>query len=362
MEVASPPTLSDFRVVRLNASLFPVSEYEAGSYQQFGLDPVLVESKTVEETIQHVKTCDALLVVSDSLPTEVIQGLERCRIISRLGTGTDKIDVSQATTQGIVISNVPNFCVDEQADHTMALLLALVRQLNSTYRDLRQGAWRRARSNPHFMRLSGHTLGLIGFGRSARAVAKRARGFGLRILATRRREGIESEAAKELDVQMTDLDTLLKSSDFVSLHLPLNEHTYHLLDDEALRKLKPGALLINTARGAIVDEYALAEALKEGRLAGAGIDTYEHINPFSEDEAPPEHPFFELDNVVLTPHVAAISPQAMYDVANGGVENVVAVLSGHWVPSQNIVNQGVVPRKPLAPHDPSLYERAIAQS
>ena len=360
MNVTSPPTLSDFRVVRLNASLFPVSEYEAASYQQFGLDPELVESKTVEETIQHVKSSDALLVVSASLPAEVIQGLERCRIISRLGTGTDKIDVSEATTKGIVVSNVPNFCVEEQADHVMALLLALVRQLNSTYRDLRQGAWRRARSNPHFRRLSGHTLGLIGFGRSARAVAKRAEGFGLHVLATRLHQDTSSEAANELGVQMTDLENLLKVSDFVSLHLPLNEHTYHLLDDEALRKLKPDALLINTARGAIVDEYALADALKKGRLAGAGIDTYEHIDPFSEEETPPDHPFFELDNVVLTPHIAAISPQAMYDVATGGVENVVAVLSGHWVPSENIVNQDVVPRRPLTPHDPLLYERVIA--
>ena len=360
MDVTSAPTLSDFRVTRLNASLFPVDEFESASYTQFGLHPELVEAKSVEETIRHVKRSDALLVVSASLPTEVIQSMEHCRIISRLGTGTDKIDVSEATTQGIVVSNVPNFCVEEQADHTMALLLALVRQLNSTYRDLRQGAWRRARSNPHFMRLSGHTLGLIGFGRSARAVAKRAEGFGLHVLATRLHQDASSEVASELGVQMTDLENLLKVSDFVSLHLPLNDHTYHLLDDEALRKLKPDALLINTARGAIVDEYALAEALKKGRLAGAGIDTYELINPFSEEETPPEHPFFELDNVVLTPHIASISPQAKYDVATGGVENLVAVLSGHWAPSENIVNQDVVPRRPLAPHDPLLYERVIA--
>ena len=339
-----------------------MNEFESASYAQFGLHPELVEAKSVEETIHHVKRSDALLVVSASLPTEVIQSMERCRIISRLGTGTDKIDVSEATTKGIVVSNVPNFCVEEQADHAMALLLSLVRQLNSSYKSLREGAWRQARSNPHFMRLSGHTLGLIGFGRSARAVAKRAKGFGLHVLATRLHQDASAEVANELGVQMTDLETLLEVSDFVSLHLPLNEHTYHLLDDETLRKLKPDALLINTARGAIVDEYALAEALKKGRLAGAGIDTYENIDPFSEEETPPEHPLFELDNVVLTPHIAAISPQAMYDVATGGVENVVAVLSGHWVPSENIVNQGVVPRRPLAPHDRLLYERAIAKA
>jgi glyoxylate reductase len=178
----------------------------------------------------------------------------------------------------------------------------------------------------------------------------------MRIMATRRNMNAPTREADELGVQMVDLDTVLAGSDYVSLHLPLAAGTYHLLDDAALRKMKPDAFLINTSRGAIVDEFALAAALREGRLAGAGIDTFEHIDVFTEVETPPVHPLLELDNAILTPHVAAMSIQAKQDVARGGVENVVTILSGHWPDPENIVNPGVVPRVPLADYDESLLK------
>jgi len=151
-----------------------------------------------------------------------------------------------------------------------------------------------------------------------------------------------------LGVELVDLDTLLARSDYVSLHLPLSAETYHLLDDAALRRMKPGAYLINTARGAIVDEIALAEALREARLAGAGIDTFEGIDVFTTDEGPPDHPLVGLDRVILTPHVAANSVEAGRDVSRGAIENVVVVLSGRWPPPERVVNPGVVPRVALA--------------
>jgi phosphoglycerate dehydrogenase-like enzyme len=180
----------------------------------------------------------------------------------------------------------------------------------------------------------------------------------MRVLATRRNMAAAAQAAAELGVQMVDLDTLLAESDYVSLHLPLTVETYHLFDDATLRKMKPGAFLINTARGAIVDEDALVAVLREGRLAGAGLDTFEQINIHAEHEAPPSHPLLELENVVLTPHVAAGSVQSGQDVARGGVENVVAVLRGHWPKPENIVNRGVVPRFPLEPYDDALFGAA----
>jgi phosphoglycerate dehydrogenase-like enzyme len=148
-------------------------------------------------------------------------------------------------------------------------------------------------------------------------------------------------------VKIVDLNTLLSESDFVSLHLPLNQETYHLLDAAAIQKMKPGAFLINTARGAIVDEYALAEALRQGRLGGAGLDTFEYIDPFSGVEIPPDHPLLHLENVILTPHVAALSAEGMREVSKKGIENVAYVLHGHWPPAERIVNSGVIPRFPL---------------
>ena len=349
--------LSHCRVVRLNAELFPVSDGEAALWRKHRLTPIQVEANTPDEIIRLVADCDALFAISVALPEAVIGSLDRCRIISRMGVGTDKIDVKAATRRGIVVSNVPDFCLEEQADHAMALLLSLARKIPDMTRAMQEGAWLRARKLAWTnQRLAGRVLGLIGFGGSARAVARRATGFGMRILATRRRLGAPSPEAEALGVRIVDLDTLLAESDYVSLHLPLNETTHHLLDDAALRLMKPSAYLINVARGAIVDEMALVAALRERWLAGAGLDTYGGIDVFAEEHGPSDHPLLELGNVVLTPHVAAESVQARRRVQKVSVENMVAVLTSHWPRAENIVNPTVVPRVPLADHDPSLFE------
>lgn len=349
--------LGEARVIRLNASLH-ANDYEFEVYKEFGLKPVLCEPYYPDEIIPFVEDCDALFAVSVNLPTRVIESLERCRVISRLGTGTDKIDVAKATEMGIVVTNVPYFCVEEQADHTMMLLLALERKLPLMMDAVRHGTWNQAKRKaaPTTHRISRRTLGIVGFGNSGRETARRARGFGMRVLATRRNMSASTAVADALGVEMTDLDTVLRESDFVSLHLPLDKATYHLIDAAALRKMKPTAYLINTSRGAIVDEMALVQALKDGVIAGAGIDTFEHIDIFGPEVAP-EHPFLELDNVILTPHVAAMSVQGKEDVGRGGVENVVSILSGHWPHPDNIVNRGVVPRFPLKEYDPTLLDR-----
>jgi phosphoglycerate dehydrogenase-like enzyme len=153
---------------------------------------------------------------------------------------------------------------------------------------------------------------------------------------------------------MVSFDTVLAESDYVSLHLPLSADTYHLFDATQLSKMKPDAYFINTSRGALVDEMALVECLRQGKIAGAGLDTFEHIDPFTVVETPPDHPFVSTENVILTPHVAAYSEQAFEDVNRGGIRNVVSVLEGRWPAAENIVNRGVVPRVALAQHDASL--------
>jgi D-3-phosphoglycerate dehydrogenase / 2-oxoglutarate reductase len=342
-------------IIRLNARLHPISSYERAQYARFNMAPLEVEAATIDELVARVRTADAVFVVSATLPAHVIETMTRCQTISRMGTGVDKIDVAAATRQGILVTNVPYFCVEEQADHAMALLLSLARKLPQMSQIMHEGAWQRARAlMPTHQRLSECVLGLVGFGNSAKAMARRARGFGMRVLATRRDRAAAQADAAALGVELVDLDTVVAQSDFVSLHLPLTADSYHLFDAARLHQMKPGSYLINTARGAIVDEPALVEALRSGHLAGAGIDTYEGIDVFSATETPPDHPLLQLDNVVLTPHVAAGSRQAMEDVARGAVENVVAVLSGHWPNPDNLVNPGVLPRKPLAAYAPGL--------
>jgi D-3-phosphoglycerate dehydrogenase len=348
--------LRGLRVVRLNARLFPVDDYEHSLFAGYGIEPVLVEAAEPDAILRYAADCDGLGVVSAKLPAQVMEGLSRCRVISRYGIGTDKLAVDAATRQGIVVTNVPRFCDEEMGDHAMALLLAVARKLPQMAQAMAAGAWRRAREQANTSRrLAGRTLGLVGFGASARAMAARARGFGLRILATRRNMAAPDKEARRLGVEMVGLDRLLAESDYVSLHLPLSSETYHLFDDRLLRKMKPGAVLINTARGALVDEKALVAVLREGRLGGAGLDTFEEIDVHAEVETPPRHPLLELDNVVLTPHVAAHSADSKKIWLRKSVRNLLTVLAGYWPPPDHLVNPGVVPRTPLAPWNEALF-------
>jgi D-3-phosphoglycerate dehydrogenase len=341
-----PINLSRYLLVRLNAESFPVTDFERAAWQAYDARPNCIEASGMDIAAQ-AGDCDALFVVAESLPAGVIERLARCRVISRMGAGTDKIDVEAATRRGIVVANVPDFCVAEQADHTMALLLALARKLPQMDRALREGNWLSGRQACRSIRrFSGRTLGLIGFGRSARAVARRAAPFGFRILATRRRADASDAEAQALGVERVNLESVVRQADYLSLHLPLNDETRHLLNRERIASMKPGAYVINTSRGALIDETALAEALRSGRLAGAGLDTFHEINVHGPQH-PPQHPLLELDQVICTPHVAAFSTEAAQDVANGAIENVAAVLSGKWPLPERIVNAGVAPRVAL---------------
>ena len=219
------------------------------------------------------------------------------------------------------------------------------------------GAYRKARvESLALRRLSSLTLGLVGWGASAIAVTRRALPCGLTVIATRRDMDRPSPEADELGVEMVGLDELLQRSDFVSLHLPLTGQTRGLLDRERLERMKPGAYLINASRGDIVDEDALDELLRSGRLGGAGLDTFGIIEIFGETEEVPTHPLITAPNVIATPHVSALSVDSTRDVATGSVENLACVLRGHMPRPDQVVNPEVVPRVPLKPHDPALLE------
>ena len=225
------PQVKDCRVVRLNAAMFPALKLEHEMCAHFGIAQDPVEADDPQELIGALAGCDALAVISTALPTEVIESLDRCRLISRLGNGTDKIDVATATERGIVVSNAPFFCAEEMTDHIMAMLLSVARQLPRMEQHMRAGRFPEARAeSKRLHRLSTCTLGIVGFGATGEMVASRAMAFGLRVLATRRNLQTPTPGADALGVAMVDMETLLAESDFVYLHVEAPDEAGHNAD------------------------------------------------------------------------------------------------------------------------------------
>jgi D-3-phosphoglycerate dehydrogenase len=333
-----------FKAVRLNAHTYPVDPAERELLERAGAEWVAIEGQDPDEIIAAAADCDALLVVSAYVPGAVIERLARSRILSRYGIGTDRVDIPTATRRGIVVANVPDFCVGEMADHVLAMLLAWCRRLSYMTQAMRCGHWG-ARHNQEVRRLAGQTLGLVGFGASARAVALRARAFGMRPLAWARNPAKHQDDAARLGVEVVSLDRVLAESDYLSIHLPLTAETRHLIGAAELGRMKGSAVLINTARGAVVDETVLVEFLRARRIAGAGLDVYERIDCFAMTDSPPNHPLLELDNVILTPHCGGSSLESTHESKVRGARHAVDVLEGRWPP--HVVNPDVVPRYPL---------------
>ena len=342
---------SQFKIVRLTAQIFEPGDYERKKYAATGLAMHEVHDLDPEAIAAKVRDADIVSVIGTPMPRTVIDALDKCRAIARFGTGTDKIDVARATERGIVVMNTPFFCVEEMADHVMAMMLSLNRKLAIMQQSMVDGELSVARQAATTIpRMSTVTLGLIGFGRSAVHTARRARGFGTRVLACRNNKSASTREADELGGTMTDLDTVLRESDYVSLHVPLTRATHHMINAETLAKMKPGAYVINTSRGKLIDEHALKTALDSGHVGGAGIDTFGEIDIFVDHIPPPVHPLAGRANVILTPHVAGGSAQAKFDMMDVGIQNLIDVLNGQWPLEENIVNPGVTPRFAFQPN------------
>jgi len=258
--------------------------------------------------------------------------MSRCRIISRFGIGVDNVDVPAATRAGIVVTRVPDYCIDEVSDHAMALLLALARKISIANAHVHAGRWEMATVVP-IHRLRGSVLGLAGFGRIPQLVAPKAAAFGLRVVAFD--PYVPADVFARSGVEPVDFAELLRISDYVSIHTPLAPETHGLFDAEAFRRMKPTAYIINTARGPIVDEAALARALDAGQLAGAALD----VMP---NEPPLASPLFGRTNVILTPHTSFYSEESLVELQTKAAQEVVAVLTGQA--PRNPVNPDVLQR------------------
>ena len=296
-----------------------------------------VEGDTDAEVLATCRDADAIMVVSAYLRTAVIRGLGGCKVISRLGTGVDKIDIEEATRRGIVVNNLPDAFTDEVADHTLALLLGAARQIKRLDSDMRVG--RKPLDFTGFHRLATQTVGIIGFGRIGRAVARRCKAFGLRVLACD--PLLTPDLAARNGVESTGLDALLAESDYVCPLCPLLPSTRGMLAMPQFRKMKRTAVLVNTGRGELTNEDDLAAALEEGILRYAALDVFGVVNVFAADGFPTDHALFRLDNVLLTPHVAAASEEAVLACQRRGAQAVVDVLTGRW--PEHAVNTTVTP-------------------
>ncbi len=285
-----------------------------------------------EETLAALaEDVDGILTCFAQVTPRVVEAAKRCVVIGRYGVGVDNIAVDTATRLGIMVTWVPDYCVDEVSDHALALLLAWNRRINLFDSSVKAGRWHVELTMP-IHRLRGRTIGIIGLGRIGRALSRKAGAFGMEVVAADPFVSVEDAAAA--GVRLADMNTLLEESDFVSVHTPLTPETRNLIGKDALDRMKPSAFLINVARGALIDEDALYEALKENRIAGAGLDLLVEVPP------PPDHPLLGLDNVIITPHVAFFSRESVRELQVRATQEVARVLTGRM--PDNTVNPQVL--------------------
>jgi D-3-phosphoglycerate dehydrogenase len=310
---------------------WPNLDIERAILGEVGAEIVVAPTGAAEEIVALAGDVDAILTCWKQVPPAALDAAARCRIVSRYGIGLDNIPVAHATALGMVVTNVPDFCLDEVAEHTLALLFACGRRIVPQVDVTRQGIWNQtiARGTP---RLRGQVLGLVGYGNIARSVAERARALGLQIIAYTPR--LAPDALASWGRATNDLTELLAIADYVSLHLPLTSDTRGLINDAALAAMKPTAYLINTSRGALIDEAALLAALDSGQIAGAALDV------MSSEPPPPDHPLLHHPRVIATPHVAFYSEAATIDLATKAARHVAQALRGE-VPAR-IVNPAVL--------------------
>lgn len=306
-------------VVAVADSPFPSLEPVEKVLRPLGARLSLSASSAAPDILAVARDADALLVCYAKLPGDLIRELTRCKVIGRTGLGVDNIDLAAARERKITVTYVPDYCMDEVSDHAMALLLALARKVAYANSLVQGGRWEMAAVAP-IHRLKGRTLGLVGFGNIPRALAPKAKAFGLRVLAYD--PFVARDVFASLGVEGVSLDELLASSDFISVHAPLTPQTRGLIGASAFAKMKPNALVINTARGPLIDEKALIAALDSGRIGGAALDVLETEPP------PKDSALIGRPNVVLTPHTAFYSVEALEELQAKCATDVARVLSG----------------------------------
>ncbi len=305
-------------LVAVTDSVFPNLDGAREVVSKVGAELRLAKAPTAEAILEVAEMADAVLTTYAKVTAEMIRKMTRCRIIARFGIGVDNVDIPAATSAGIVVTKVPDYCIDEVSDHAMSLLLALVRKIPFSNSRVQAGRWEMPTVVP-IHRLRGTVLGLVGFGRIPQLVAPKAKAFGLRVITYD--PFVAKEVFTQAGVEHVEFDELVEISDYISIHCPLMPETHHLFNGDAFSRMKPTAYLVNTARGPIVDEAALAHALDQGQLAGAALDVM-------EKEPPSGSPLLGRDNVIVTPHTSFYSEESLVELQTKAAEEVARVLTG----------------------------------
>ena len=309
--------MNRFRVV-ITDNLFDDCHVEEEVFRSAPVDLEIYRGLSRNELLDKVRTADALLVNMIRADREFISVLERCRIISRYGIGYDNVDVKAASEKGIPVGIVPEYCTLEVAEHAAALLLSAARRVPQRHELVRKGHWRDSPGHS-LHRIRGSVLGILGYGRTGQAFHGQLIGFGFsRVLV--HSNGLEPGTVLENGAEVVSMEQLLKESDYLSVHLPLNDVTQHILSEERLHSMKPGSVLVNTARGGVLDEKGLYRALTSGPLRAAALDVLEEEPPAQDN------PLLRLDNVVISDHEAYYSEQSVVDLKRKTAENVLSVL------------------------------------
>jgi D-3-phosphoglycerate dehydrogenase len=306
------------RLVAVSDSVFPNLDPAGAVLAKVGAEIRLAKESKPEAILEVARDADALLTTYAKITADMIRQMTKCRIIARFGIGVDNVDIPVATSQGIVVTRVPDYCLDEVSEHSMALLLALARKIPFANSRTHAGNWKMPEVVP-IHRLRGTVLGLVAFGQIPQLVAPKAKAFGMRVVTYD--PYVPDEVLSRAAVERVDFDELVKISDYISIHTPLMPATHHLFNADVFSRMKPTAYLINTARGPIIDEVALAQALDMGQIAGAGLDVM-------EKEPPGSSPLFGRDNVIVTPHTSFYSEESLVDLQTKASEEVVRVLTG----------------------------------
>lgn len=292
----------------------------------------VLEDSSAESVAEATVEADAVLVTYARITGDAIRRMRRCRIIARYGIGVDNVDVEAATYKGVIVTNVPDYCIEEVSDHAVALLLALARKLVLSNVRVHSGKWEMSSVVP-IRRLGGSVLGLIGFGRIAQRVASKVQAFGISVVAYD--PYVPPEILGRAGVQGLSFAEVLKAADYISIHVPFAATTHHIFDSAAFRRMKDGAYIINTARGGIIDEAALVAALDAREIAGAALDVL-------EVEPPSDSKLLGREDVILTPHTSFYSEESLLELQTKAAEEVARALAGK--PPRNPVQPQVVIR------------------
>jgi D-3-phosphoglycerate dehydrogenase len=316
----------------------PVPDWVPRQLRDAGVELAVYDCQSADDLKQHAAGAEIVWLLGGSriLQAGNLAAVPACWAIVRTGSGTDNVPVDEATSRGIVVANTPAAFSDPVSDHVIGLLFAVARRIAALDRGVRAGGWDQADFRPAAS-VQGRTLGLVGFGHIAREVARKLSGFDLRVLV--HDPHVDPERLAESGAERTDLSRLLREADFVSLHCPLTSETTHLIGENELRLMKPSAVLLNTSRGAVVDESALVRALEAGQIAGAGLDVLETEPPTGDSR------LLQLNNVVLTPHVAGAAAEGVETRWRLSVETVIDLAQGRWPAS--CVNPTVRPLREL---------------